>query len=135
MDLHTPHLQVMDTPIKTMRAALAEIPMPSKGWLRAVRDAIGLNQRTVASKLSIKQQTYHELEKREEKGDITLSSLRRAADALDCQLVYFLVPKVGVADSFTALAAARDPHVQAVATTMALEGQGVRQSTNGPVSI
>ncbi len=108
--------------------------MPSKGWLRAVRDAIGLNQRAMAAKMAIRQQTYHQIEKREEKGEITLSSLRRAAEALDCELVYFLVPKKVVAETFTALAAVHDPHQRAVATTMELEGQSVSPSPNGPVS-
>jgi predicted DNA-binding mobile mystery protein A len=124
----------MDAPIEIMRTALARVPMPSKGWLRAVRDAIGLNQRTVAARMAIRQQTYHQIEQREGKGDISLSSLRRAAEALDCELVYFLVPKQAVAETFAALAAAHDPHLRAVATTMELEGQGVHPSPHGPVS-
>lgn len=52
-------------------------------------------------------------------------SLQRAAEAMDCDLVYYLVPR---AKSFGELATRLDPafaHLQASEHSMALEGQAV----------
>jgi len=98
------------------------------GWLRAVRDAIGLSQATMGKKLHIKRQSYAQSEAAEERGAISLTSLQRAAEAMDCELVYFIVPREGVASTYTELAQIHDPgfkHLRAVEHSMALEGQGI----------
>ena len=46
----------------------------------------------LAKRLGIKQPSLVELEKSEAKGTIELATLRRVAEALDCTLVYMLVP-------------------------------------------
>lgn len=99
---------------------------PTRGWLRAVREALGLSQKAVAAKAGVTQQSLLRLESREGRGAITLASLERAATAMDCDLVYYLVPKAGMAGSFAELAKRHDPdgaHRRAVAHSMALEGQ------------
>lgn len=65
----------------------------SKGWLKKSRQALLLSTRTVAQKMSTSQQTYLRLESSEKKGTITLNSLARAAEALDCELVYAIRPR------------------------------------------
>lgn len=68
------------------------------------------------------------MENTEAREGISLATLRRAADALDCELVYFLVPRELVAETFTDLAKANDPamgHLAATEHSMALEGQAV----------
>jgi transcriptional regulator with XRE-family HTH domain len=89
-----------------------------------VREAIGLTQVEVADKISIKRQSYAQLEKAEEEAAISLSSLRRAAEALDCELVYFVVPRGSADRTFSDLAASHDPlapHATASAHSMALK--------------
>ena len=47
---------------------------------------------------------------------------------MECEVVYFVVPRVGVAESFAELAARHDParvHLAATEHLMALEGQAV----------
>ena len=71
---------------------------------------------------------YRDLESSEARGSISLSSLTRAADAMDCELVYFLVPRDAVAKTFGELALRHDPamkHLHASEHSMALEGQAV----------
>jgi transcriptional regulator with XRE-family HTH domain len=46
----------------------------------------------LAQRLKIKQPSLVDLEKSEAKGSIELATLRRVAEALDCTLVYALVP-------------------------------------------
>jgi len=66
---------------------------PPKGWVRAIRDALGMSGVQFAKRLAIRPQSVTALEASEESGAIQLNTLRRAAEALDCTLVYALVPK------------------------------------------
>src|ERR1700746_3988547 len=68
---------------------------PKKGWLRAIREATGISLREMAIRLKRTPTLAAKLEKSEAEYRITLASLRDAADALGCQLVYALVPKRG----------------------------------------
>ncbi|MEJ1972964.1 MAG: helix-turn-helix domain-containing protein [Lacunisphaera sp.] len=111
-----------------MNAARKSASVPAGGWLRAVRQALGLSQAAVAKKAAITQQAYAQFEKGEVAGTLSIGNLQRAAEAMDCELVYFLVPRAGQADSFRELATRLDPdfvHLQATEHSMSLEGQAV----------
>lgn len=75
--------------------AAHKVVAPPTGWLKAVRVSLGMSLQQLADKLFITKQSVQELELREKEGTITLKSLREAANALDMQLVYGLVPKDG----------------------------------------
>ena len=112
-------------PLKEARSAAL---MPARGWLRAARDAVGLSQEVVARKLGVKRQSYAQFERAEERGSISLTSLQRAAAAMDCEVVYFIVPREAVAHTYNELAQLNDSkfkHLQASEHSMALEGQPV----------
>ena len=68
---------------------------PSGGWIRAVRTSLGMSVRQMAELMGITQQSAARLEKNEADDVIKLKSLRKAAEALDCRLVYAFVPKEG----------------------------------------
>ncbi len=76
-------------------AATTNSSRPQKGWLRAIREATGISLREMATRLKKTPTLAAKLEKSEAQYRITLASLRDAADALGCQLVYALVPKSG----------------------------------------
>jgi predicted DNA-binding mobile mystery protein A len=65
---------------------------PVLGWTRAIREALGMSTAQLARRLRIKQPSLVALEQSEAKGTIELATLRRVAAALDCTLVYALVP-------------------------------------------
>jgi predicted DNA-binding mobile mystery protein A len=65
---------------------------PVRGWIKAIREALGMSTLQLAQRLKIKQPSLVDLEKSEAKGSIELATLRRVAEALDCTLVYALVP-------------------------------------------
>jgi predicted DNA-binding mobile mystery protein A len=65
---------------------------PVRGWIKAIREALGMSSAQLARRLKIKQPSVVDLEKSEAKGSIELATLRRVAEALDCTLVYALVP-------------------------------------------
>ena len=98
---------------------------PARGWLRAVRQALGLSLEDIGKTARLSRQAVQGSEKAEAADRITLASLRKVADAMGCVLVYALLPKEGSIEQL-AERPARDEaakRVLAVEHTMALEGQ------------
>ncbi len=73
-------------------APIGEYVPPTHGWVKAVREALGLTTAQLAQRLNVKQPSIVAVEQSEEKGTIELATLRRVAEALDCRVVYALVP-------------------------------------------
>lgn len=65
------------------------------GWLRAVRQAIGIPVHVLQKRLGVTKYEIFRLEKAERTSRIVLANLKRAAEALGCDLVYALVPREG----------------------------------------
>ena len=101
--------------------------VPVRGWIRAVRGALGMTTEQLAKRLSVRQPSVIAIEQSEAKGTIELATLRRVAEALDCTLVYALVPKQPLGDTVRARARAfLRGRRAAVEHTMVLEDQGVK---------
>lgn len=97
---------------------------PPKGWIRAIRDALGMSGVQLASRLGVRPQTVEAMEKSEAAGSIQLDTLRRAAEALDCTLVYALAPKKTLEQTVNNRARAiAIKELARIAHTMKLEGQ------------
>ena len=119
-------LNGLDHQLQPLAAARDCVQRPTKGWLRAIRQALGLSLQDVAQRMGIKRQPYSEIEYREVTETVSLGVLSKAAEAMDCELVYFIVPKKNVAASYAKLAEHFDPwqaNLKAVDQTMKLEGQ------------
>jgi predicted DNA-binding mobile mystery protein A len=116
-------------------AGTPSVSRPQRGWLRAVREALGITIREIARKMHKTPQTVASFEKSEAANRITLQTLQHYAEAMDCELVYAIVPKAG---SLGQLAEKRARHtaerdVRAVEHTMALEDQaasGIQDKIN-----
>jgi predicted DNA-binding mobile mystery protein A len=87
-------LKQLDRSLEPYKAA-GKIPRPSKGWIRTIRQALGVSSGELARRLGTSRQLPLQLEKGEAEDRITLKSLRAAANALDCDLVYAIVPRAG----------------------------------------
>lgn len=72
---------------------IVSVSTPQKGWLRAIRDALGMNGRQFAKILGVNPSRVTEMEQGEVSGALTLKTLHKAADALDCVFVYGIVPR------------------------------------------
>jgi predicted DNA-binding mobile mystery protein A len=83
---------------------VAKYTPPVKGWIRAVREALGMTAEQLGRRLGVKQPSVIQLEQSEAKGSIELATLRRVADALDCALVYAFVPKKSLEETLRARA-------------------------------
>lgn len=66
---------------------------PQMGWIRTIREALGMSAEQLGKRLSIIQQRVSAIEKAEPKGTLKLKTLEEVALALNCDLIYFLVPK------------------------------------------
>jgi predicted DNA-binding mobile mystery protein A len=65
---------------------------PVKGWLRSIREALGLSGKQLGERMGVSQPRIVQMEKDELSGSVTLKTMRQAAEALDCVFVYALVP-------------------------------------------
>lgn len=72
---------------------LEKMQRPHKGWIKAVKEALGMSSKQLAARLKVSPPRITVLEKSEMDETVTLASLRRAAEALDCAFVYTFVPK------------------------------------------
>ncbi|MBK9730540.1 MAG: mobile mystery protein A [Chitinophagaceae bacterium] len=76
-------------------ASLQKVAPPPTGWIKAIRNAIGMSMLQLGNRLSITKQSVQDMENREKDGSISIKALREAARALDMQLVYGFVPNDG----------------------------------------
>lgn len=80
----------------------------------------------LAGRMGVTRQGVADLERRERDGTVTLATLSKAAAALDCDLVYAIVPRKGLAALMESQARSRaEAEVKKAAHTMRLEAQQV----------
>lgn len=87
-------LNQLDVKIKKMHA-LSVNDIPSTGWIKAIRLALGMSQEQLGKKLNITRQSVQELELREKDGTISLKTLKEVARVMEIQLVYGFIPNEG----------------------------------------
>lgn len=95
-DRHMPHLQ--------LAAAAFRDQMPRDGWVRGIRKLLEMSMRDFARQIAFRQPaSVKELERNERSGAISLKTLARAAEALNADLVYAIVPRRPVREYLTLL--------------------------------
>src|SRR5271168_4257021 len=108
--------------------SIQRLTPPVRGWVRAIREALGMTTAQLAKRLGMKQPSVVAIEQSEAKGTIELATLRRMAEALDCALVYALVPnkplEAAVRDRARLFSRRRREPVE---HSMMLEGQRVKK--------
>ena len=75
-----------------------DVQRPVKGWLRAIREALGMSGKQFASRLGVAPPRITVLEKNEMSGSVTIKTIQQAADALECDFVYAIVPRGNLID-------------------------------------
>jgi predicted DNA-binding mobile mystery protein A len=85
-DRHIPHLQ--------LAAAALRDQKPRGGWVRGIRNLLQMSMRDFAVRIDFRQPaSVKELERNERLGTISLQTLVRAADALNADFVYAIIPR------------------------------------------
>ena len=104
---------------------------PNSGWVKAIRESLGMSASALARKLGVTPAGIAKLEKAEASEKITLASLRKLASALDCELQYTLVPRKSLEKILEdrAIALARE-RLRPIAHSMSLEDQSVDKSAS-----
>ena len=117
--------QQLDKRLSNLRPLVRTV-RPSRGWIRAIRGALGMTTGQLARRLGVQQPRIIELEKGEVSGSITMQSLERAAEAMGCRVVYALVPlkplEATIEERASLLA---ERQLASVEQTMTLEAQKV----------
>ena len=115
-------------------SALLEVKTPKKGWIRAIRDALGMSAKQLAGRTGMTQQRIAVVEKGEFSGAVTLKTMRRVADGLDCVFVYGFVPKTDLETTLRKQAGqVASKRLSQVSQTMGLEDQALSEEENRKV--
>ena len=117
----------LDELLAPFRSA-ASVARPASGWIRAVREALGMSADQLAKRVGLRRTTIVTLGSSESRHAITLERLERLARAMGCRLVYGLVPENAASlDELLrqqALTQAGN-QLSTVSHTMKLEAQGL----------
>jgi len=122
--------------------ALRELPSAAKapprgGWIRAIREALGMPRRVLGELLGVGEKRVEQMEAGEARGKISVDSLQKAAAALDCELVIALVPRTPLEERVRRrrMELAREWIRTRMLHTMSLEDQRVACSDLPPSAI
>ncbi len=98
---------------------------PRSGWVRAIRDALGMSAAELGARMGVSQARVSQIERAEVDHAVKLATLDRAADALGCKVVYALVPNEDSLEAMTLRQARRVARrdLDRVSHTMRLEDQ------------
>ena len=123
-------LQQMDDQLLKLRD-IPVLPRPKVGWVRAIRESLGMSAVALARRLGITHAGVRKLESSEASEAITLASLRKLAEALDCELRYELVPRTSLKNLLQERAEkVAQERFRPIAHLMSLEDQPVQGSVN-----
>jgi len=117
----------LDVRLSEWRSARQQLARPNQGWVRAIRQALGMTAAQLGRRMGITQASLSGLEASEISGSIRLATLRKAAQALNCTLVYALVPNTSLEDIVREQARkVADEQLRPVEHSMSLENQALR---------
>jgi transcriptional regulator with XRE-family HTH domain len=66
---------------------------PNKGWIQIIRQTLRMSTSSLAKRLKVSNSVLIAKEMQEADKSISLQTLEEVAEALECRLVYALVPK------------------------------------------
>ena len=117
-------IQVDEALSRWREAALP--PRPRNGWVRNIRAALRMSGAALARRLGVTERAVRKIEMSEAEDKISLGTLRRVAEALNCELQYALVPRKPLVETLIERArTVAGLELAPVAHSMALEDQAV----------
>lgn len=123
-------LEQFDKTVPQLQQAARALHVPREGWVRAIRQSLGMSMRAFSRRVGFKEPaSVKDLERNERLGTITLQTLRRAAEALDADFVYAVVPRKSLRETVSTRAREiAEQRIRPLAKSMALEEQGLTDS-------
>lgn len=120
----------LDGRLSPLRKLRTQMAVPRGGWSKAIRSALGMTLEDLAVRLGVTRGVLLRLEASEQKQTIQLDSLRRVAEAMNCDLVYALVPRQPLQEMVDQQRARAAKELDAKTRThMRLEGQDERDAS------
>lgn len=105
-------------------ANCANLPTPPEGWLRTVRNALGMSGAQLAKRMGVTRARVAQAEQAELTAGVTLKSMQATAEAMGCRFVYAIVPAGSIEDIVMVQARKKALEIVGTASThMALESQ------------
>jgi predicted DNA-binding mobile mystery protein A len=97
---------------------------PKKGWLKEIRESLGMSMKDLAERLGTIKQRVERIEKDEVASKVTLETMKKTAEAMNCDFVYFILPKNSLEETLKDQSFKTAQKIlKQVGQTMALEAQ------------
>lgn len=90
MDARVLQIRALDKKTSDLKSAKNIVPQ-SSGWIKTVREAIGMTVSQLAARLGVTQPRITKMESNED--NLKLSTMKKAAEAMNCEFVYYFKPK------------------------------------------
>lgn len=105
---------------------LESVQRPSEGWLATLRKALGMSGAEVAARMGVSRNAVYQAERNERDGAITVSQMRKLAEAMGGRFVYAIVPEGSAQDVIHAQARRKaKARIRRASAHMALEKQSL----------
>lgn len=106
--------------------SLTTLSIPREGWIKTIRNALGMPAEELGERVNISQSAVTQFEKKEAEGGISLNSLKKLANGMECDFFYAMIPKTSISEMLERQARKHAERiVHAVAQSMALENQDI----------
>lgn len=123
------HTQI-DKRLDTLREMKSKSSV-AHGWIKYIRKAMGMTLNDLGELTGLSGRTIAQAEKREVEGKVTLATLKKMAEAMECELVYALIPKKSVKETIENKARAKAiERLNEAGLHMKLEAQDVTGDLN-----
>lgn len=118
----------IDEQIKSIKENRTLFEVPKGGWLKTVRNALGMTTQQLADRLGMNRSRVVRIERDEVLLNLTLKTLGNVAEAMECELYYAIVPKTSISETLRSRAELTAREIlEDVDHTMQLEDQAVTQ--------
>lgn len=123
MDARVLQIRALDKKTSDLKSAKNIVPQ-SSGWIKTVREAIGMTVSQLAARLGVTQPRITKMESNED--NLKLSTMKKAAEAMNCEFVYYFKPKTTFQNLVDEQAQKKAAEVlKTVNVNMALENQEI----------
>lgn len=125
MNARVLQIRALDKKTFDLKSAKNIVPQPS-GWIKTVREAIGMTVSQLATRLGVTQPRITKMESNE--NNLKLSTMKKAAEAMNCEFVYYFKPKTTFQNLVDEQAQKKAEEVlKTVNVNMALENQEIAE--------
>lgn len=125
MDERVFQIRALDKKTSDLKSAKNIVPQ-SSGWIKTVREAIGMTVSQLAARLGVTQPRITKMESNED--NLKLSTMKKAAEAMNCEFVYYFKPKTTFQNLVDEQAQKKAAEVlKTVNVNMALENQEIAE--------